>query len=194
MRLFLLLLTLCTVFNACEPSYTAKPRSYPRIEIPSKKYDWYISDQCPYTFKYPSQYTISQEEKYFDETLQTPCWINISYAPFKQRFHLSYKPIDTKNTLEKLESEARKLTNKHIQKADFIDPTRVLNQYGVEGILFDVGGNAASALQFYVSDRKQHFVRGALYFYSSVNADSMQPMIVSSRADLDTFLQTIHWK
>lgn len=180
--------------SACEPTYTAKPKSYPRVVLPTKNYIWYDDPDCPFTFKYPSLYTISKEETFFNETLDIPCWINVSYAPFKQRFHLSYKPINSINTLEKLESEARKLTNKHIQKADYIDPTLMVNSFGVEGIVLDVGGNAASAMQFYVSDKKDHFLRGALYFYSVVNADSLQPLITSSRSDLDTLLQTIHWK
>ena len=90
--------------------------------------------------------------------------------------------------------DAHKLTYKHTQKADHIDPLQIDNDFGVKGVMFDVGGNAASSLQFYLTDEKKHFLRGALYFNVSPNIDSMQPVVDFIREDLDHLVESFQWK
>lgn len=184
---------LCSL-TSCEESYTPKPKSYPRVVIPAKNYIWVDTLPCPFRFKYPDYSKIIKEAKFFDQVAENPCWLNIEYAAFNQRIHLSYKEISPDQTLEKLEADAHKMTDKHISKAESIDGTRFVNKYGVEGIRFDVGGNAASATQFYMTDRKKHFIRGALYFYSEAKSDSLQPMIRSASQDLDTLINSFQWR
>lgn len=190
----LFLFSMLASLNACEENYTPKPKSYPRVVIPSKNYVWVDSLPCPFRFKYPDYSTITKEAKFFDQEAENPCWLNIEYAPFKQRIHISYKEITSTQSLEKLEADAHKMTDKHISKAESIDGTRFVNKYGVEGIRFDVGGNAASATQFYMTDRKKHFIRGALYFYSEAKSDSLQPLIRSASQDLDSLINTFQWR
>jgi len=64
----------------------------------------------------------------------------------------------------------------------------------VHGILYDVGGNAASAVQFYVTDSSRHFLRGSLYFYASPNADSIAPAVEYFRKDVEHLIETLKWK
>ena len=45
------------------------------------------------------------------------------------------------------------------------------------GILYDLKGNTASAVQFYVTDSTRHYLRGSLYFASEPDADSLEPVI-----------------
>jgi len=180
--------------TSCEVEYTPKPKSYPRVVFPTKAYRDYIDDHCPFTFRYPTYDTILHAASFFDQHAQNYCWMNIEYPPFQQRIHLSYMPITVTMTLEKLEADAQILTNKHIIKAESIDGTKFINPYGVEGLIFDVGGDAASAIQFYMTDRYRHFIRGALYFYTTPNADSLQPMIRFTRKDLDTLIKSFNFK
>jgi gliding motility-associated lipoprotein GldD len=64
----------------------------------------------------------------------------------------------------------------------------------VYGMVYEIGGNAASSIQFHVTDSSQNFLRGALYFYAMPNADSLAPVISFVRSDIDHLLKTFKWK
>lgn len=108
---------------------------------------------------------------------------------------MSYTAIDAANPLDKLIRDSYKLTFKHTVKADYIDETNVSGKNPhVNGILYDVGGNAASAVQFYITDSSRHFLRGSLYFYASPNADSIAPAVDYFRKDVEHLIETLKWK
>jgi gliding motility-associated lipoprotein GldD len=124
-----------------------------------------------------------------------PCWFNIIYPEYKAKIYLSYTAISTSNPLDKLIKDSYKLTFKHTVKADYIDETPVSGKNKhVSGIMYDVGGNAASAVQFYITDSSQHFLRGSLYFYASPNADSIAPAVTYFRKDVEHIIETLQWK
>ena len=83
----------------------------------------------------------------------------------------------------------------HITKADAINEQVINNQKNkVYGILYDLKGNTASAVQFYVSDSVHHFLRGSLYFASEPDADSLAPVIEFFREDMIHIIETLKWK
>jgi gliding motility-associated lipoprotein GldD len=65
---------------------------------------------------------------------------------------------------------------------------------GITGIFFKVGGNAATARQFFVTDSTKHFLRGALYFDSTPNADSLGVVNDFLEADMKHLINTLQWK
>ena len=83
----------------------------------------------------------------------------------------------------------------HISKADAIDE-KVFNNNNenVYGILYDLKGNTASAVQFYVTDSTRHYLRGSLYFSAEPDADSLAPVIGFFRDDIIHLIETIKWK
>jgi gliding motility-associated lipoprotein GldD len=64
----------------------------------------------------------------------------------------------------------------------------------VYGILYDLKGNTATAVQFYVTDSTRHYLRGSLYFESEPNADSLAPVIDFFRDDVVHLIETLKWK
>jgi gliding motility-associated lipoprotein GldD len=106
---------------------------------------------------------------------------------------MTYAPVH--GNLHKLLSDADKLTYKHAVKADnfqhkiYEDPSR-----RVFGRLSLVSGNAASPLQFLVTDSTRHFVTGSLYFRAVPNYDSIRPPLEYIRRDVEHMLETWHWK
>jgi gliding motility-associated lipoprotein GldD len=64
----------------------------------------------------------------------------------------------------------------------------------VHGVYYDVGGNAASAVQFFATDSNKHYLRGALYFNVTPNADSLQPMVEFLSKDIEHLIKTLRWK
>ncbi len=191
MRFYRLLFCLALVgLTSCgEDDYTPKPRGFFRIELPEKKYQSYQSD-CPFTFEYPVYSSIEIDTKANAE----PCWVNLNFTKFKGTLHISYKPVNG-NVAQYLE-DARELTNKHIVKADAIN--EILISYpakNVYGLIYDIeGSDAASPLQFFVTDSSKHFLRGALYFTVRPNNDSLQPVIKFIKEDIDRFISSFEWK
>ncbi len=70
-------------------------------------------------------------------------------------------------------NDAFTMTNKHNTKAYSIDDSLITNPNNVHGVFFKVGGNVATANQFFLTDSTQHFLRGALYFDATPNEDSL---------------------
>jgi gliding motility-associated lipoprotein GldD len=64
----------------------------------------------------------------------------------------------------------------------------------INGVFFTVGGNAATAHQFFLTDTTSNFIRGALYFDASPNADSIRPVQEFLRKDIEYLINTFKWK
>lgn len=184
-----------TVFCSCRPNYSPKPHGYYQFDFPPKKYSTFDTSICPCTFEYPDYGYVEQEQKIFNNDVQHPCWVNIVFPDYNAKVYLSYSNISNRKDFEKLLQDSYKMTFKHSQKADFIDETLVdkpLNN--VFGYVFDVGGDAASGLQFFATDSTKHFVRGALYFNNTPNADSIQPALEFFREDVLHLINSVHWR
>jgi gliding motility-associated lipoprotein GldD len=65
---------------------------------------------------------------------------------------------------------------------------------GISGIFFTVEGNAATAQQFFVTDSTEHFLRGALYFNVTPNADSLSVVNDFLGADMKHLINSLKWK
>ncbi len=82
----------------------------------------------------------------------------------------------------------------HITKADAINEQVISNRENkVYGILYDLKGNTASAVQFYVTDSIKHYLRGSLYFATEPNPDSLAPVIDFFREDIIHLIETLKW-
>lgn len=180
--------------TGCTPDYSPKPKAYPRVDYPQKKYAKYNPANCPYSFDIPVYAKAEKDTLYLGKTNVENCWVNILFPDFNGTINLTYKPINDKATLAKLLEDAHNLTYKHTKKANFIDEYVIKNNNGVEGMIYDVGGDAASNFQFYLTDNNKHFMRGALYFYNEPNVDSMRPIMQFVRKDLDNMIETFRWK
>jgi gliding motility-associated lipoprotein GldD len=180
-------LLLAVVFSSCEGDYTPKPRGFFRIDFPEKKYQQYAAE-CPFTFEYPVYSTIEKNESPQAE----PCWINVNYTPFRAKLHLSYKPVE--NNLNKLIEDSRSLVYKHTVKAEAINEAPISTGNGVYGIFYEIQGNTASSVQFYVTDSTSRFIRGSLYFFSVPQADSLAPVAAFLEKDITHMISTLRWK
>lgn len=181
-------------FMGCRPAQLPKPKGYFKIHFPEKAYQTYSNTDCPFTFNYPVYGVISRDTSFFDSIPKDPCWMNIDIPSLNSTIYLSYKDIGGKNDLAKLVDDAHKLTFRHTVKADFIDESEINNQHGVYGLLYDVGGNAASAVQFFLTDSTTHFIRGSLYFNTVPNADSLAPAVSFLKDDIVEMIKTFRWK
>lgn len=188
---YLLLFT--SVFISCNSDPVPKPKGYFKIDFPEKKYVLFDKPGYPYTFEYPVYGTVLKDSTFFDDKPENEFWVNIDFPQFDGRLHMSYKAIGS-NEFTKLVDDAFKMTSKHTLKATSIDEIPVKGSAGVTGFIFDVGGNAATGKQFFVTDSSKHFLRGALYFNSTPNYDSIQPVEQFLYKDMQHMIQTLKWK
>ena len=61
-------------------------------------------------------------------------------------------------------------------------------------MVYDIEGNAASSIQFFLTDSTKHFIRGALYFNAVPNTDSISPVVDYIRKDIYRMIETFEWK
>lgn len=184
-------------FTACRPEvYTPKPRGYYNIELPKEhKYKTFAAEGFPYEFEYPEFATVTRDTLFFGQKPENPYWIIINYTKTGGKLYLSYKQIDKGQDLGKLIEDSYGMSfTVHNVKADYItDNAFHLYDNNVHGIFYNVGGDAASAFQFFATDSTEHFVRGALYFDCRPNADSLKPVHEYLSKDLDHMIQTLKW-
>jgi len=186
---YLLVLSLILVLASCGEEVTMpKPRDYFRIDLPEKSYQVYESD-CPYSFEYPVYSRIEN----IAESGGEKCRANIDFGKLHAKIHLTYK--DLNNNVGTYLEDSRKLSYKHAVKASAIDEYVIsAPQRNVYGLIYEVGGNTASAIQFHVTDSTKHFLRGSLYFYASPNADSLAPVVSFLTKDIEHLIETFEWK
>lgn len=189
---FLLAAGLLTIlFSHCDDediAYSPKPRGYLRIEFPEKKYKK-IETNCPFDFEIPaySQMKLNAGKK------AEPCWYNVVFPGLKATLHLSYKPVS--NNLATYLDDAHEIANKHQIKATGLDEIAVIRDSArVYGLVFDIAGNTASSVQFYLTDSTKHFLRGSLYFNAVPNADSLKIVVDFLKKDILHLINTAKWK
>jgi gliding motility-associated lipoprotein GldD len=185
---YILLFTLLS----CNSDYTPKPRGYYRIDFPPHVYQTFNRPEFPYSFEYPVYGNIIRDSTFFGDKPENPYWINVDFPRFHARIYISYKEVE--GNYDKLREDAYKMTYKHTYKASSIEDSIISTPLGVHGIFFNVGGNAATAKQFFVSDSTKHFLRGALYFDTTPNSDSLSIVNTFLQEDMYRLINSLRWK
>ena len=189
---FLALYIIIFSLTGCNSDYTPKPRGYFRIDFPSHAYQIFNSPEFPYSFEYPVYGNIIRDTAFFGDKPENPYWINVDFPRFHARIYISYKQVE--GNYDKLREDAYKMTYKHTYKASSIEDSLISTPLGVHGIFFNVGGNAATAKQFFVSDSTKHFLRGALYFDTTPNSDSLSIVNAFLQEDMYHLINSLRWK
>jgi gliding motility-associated lipoprotein GldD len=191
-RMLFFYLIFFTLLISCNSDYTPKPRGYFRIDFPEHAYQPFDGKGFPYSFEYPTYANIIRDTSFFGDKPENPYWINIDFPRFHARIYVSYKEVS--GNYDKLREDAYKMTYKHTYKASSIEDSLISTPLGVHGIFFNVGGDAATAKQFFVSDSTRHFLRGALYFDTTPNADSLEIVNTFLQTDMFHLINTLKWK
>ncbi len=190
-HLFIIVLSALVLTTSCNSKRTApKPRGYYRIELPQdRKYARTALKGYPYSFEV-SQYT--KVAPTTDEHSE-PYWVNIDYPGLNAKIHVSYKRVNS--NLDKYIEDTHFLVYKHTVKSDGIIWERFENnELHTFGYIYEIGGNAASNVQFYLTDSSRHFLRGSLYFNTHPNRDSLQPVIQYITEDIWRLMESTEWK
>jgi gliding motility-associated lipoprotein GldD len=187
-KLTIILLALVTL-SSCEKEFVPKPRGYFRIDLPEKKYDVFEAN-CPLQFEAPAY---SQIQVFSDHSTADSCWFNLFFPRNNAHIYCTYLPV--KDNIMKLADDAYQFAFKHEMKADGIQRTYIEDTTrNVFGIIYDIQGEAASQVQFFLTDSVNHYLRGALYFDNKPNQDSLAPVLAFIREDIMHLTNTLQWK
>ena len=193
MKFNLSLLTLIVLVTACANDPIPKPPAYLRLEYPEASY-YDIDLELP--FKFEANVLASKVKVSSLEIEEGSLGATLEYPIIKGTIYLTYKEINNDSIrLVSLLRDAQNFTQKHTVKADEITEqlfeSKIKNVYGM---FYEVGGNAASQSQFYVTDSLNHFITGSLYFYAKPNYDSILPAAHYLQKDIKHIMETIEWK
>lgn len=192
---FLLLIAFTSVLLSCNSDYSAgKKKGYYKIDFPEKKYQLFDKPGYPYIFEYPVYANVIKDSMFFQDKAED-WWINIDIPRFNGRIHISYKPINAVNIFDSLNNDGYKMAYKqHVDISTGIEERRIQTPNNIGGMYFDLGGNTATANQFFVTDTTKHFLRGALYFDAAPNADSLGIVNEFLKKDLEHLINTLRWR
>lgn len=187
-------LMLFLLFPGCSDVPVPRPKGYLRIDFPAKGYrssqNTSVDDKMPFLLEYPLYGELKSEAGNNGEQ----GWFNIEFPAFRAKIYLTYKEVN--NDLPGLIEQSYTMNVKnHISKAESINEEIISNDSNnVYGILYDLKGNTASAVQFFITDSAKHFLRGSLYFNTEPNADSLATVIEFFRKDIMHMIETLNWK
>jgi gliding motility-associated lipoprotein GldD len=199
----LVILFISSMIVSCDDEedvvYSPKPRGYFRIDLPEKTYRTFDSlSECSFEIPAYAYVEIGKRQGMDVDTGRyahaKPHWMNIKYPQFKATVNMTHLWVN--NNLDNyLEDSHFFAFSKHQVKATGIDQSVVIRDSAkVYGLVFDIEGNTASSVQFYLTDSTKHFLRGALYFEARTNIDSMKLVIDFIRKDIVRMITTTKWK
>jgi gliding motility-associated lipoprotein GldD len=189
MKLCTLYLFLLGMMAACGNPPAPRPEGYLRIDLPDKHYRLFDSVAFPYRFECPGYARVVPDVTSYKHE---PYWLNIQ-LPEKATIHFSYKSV--RHNLSELLDDTHNFVYRHVIKASAITETPIQNsEKKTYGMLYEISGETASSVQFYVTDSVRHFVRGALYFMETPNYAYLAPMISYYTSDIEHLIDTFQWK
>lgn len=192
---YLLLFVICLLSLNCRQKndssdFVPKPKGYNRIDLPVVQYQQ-MTENHPFNFEYSTQAILKPDTVRWAE----PHWMYVYYPAYKAMIQLTYKDLEgDKNKLSKLIDDAHKLAAKHNQKAYSIQDLVLKTPSGKTAMLMELDGEVPTYLQFYTTDSTKHYLRGALYFDTSLKSDSLAPVIDYLKKDVIKLLNTLEWK
>lgn len=190
---FPLFILVAFALSSCEPDvvYTPRPRGYFRIELPAKNYVQYDSTGVPYTMEIPDY-----ARMFPSSAPDAPStWKDLYFGEFKATLYMSYHEITSDSLFAELINQSWELTEAHHEKSQALKDSLILRPDDrVFGTVIELGGSAASLLQFYLTDSTKNFIRGSLYFYAVPNKDSLAPVLNYIKDDVFHIVETLKWK
>lgn len=175
-------LSIGLILHSCKEKVLPKPKAALRLEYEAGDSVKFESDNFEFQLN-----NLARVESGDNNSL------TLNYPLMKGTIFITYKRVD--NDLERLLTDAQKLSYEHVVKADNIVEQPFINEEDrVYGMYYKVIGNAASQAQFYVTDSTKHFVTGSLYFYAKPNYDSIYPAAVYLQKDIRHIMESLRWR
>jgi gliding motility-associated lipoprotein GldD len=186
----LLAISVVALVSSCDNQYLPKPLGYNRLDLPSPQYQS-LPDSLPYYFEYSKHAILLDDTSAINEKF----WIELYYPLLKSNIHVTYKPLrENQQLLKEFLDDSYTLTSKHQVKAYAINEVITTTPSGKTAVIAELEGEVPSQFQFTITDSTKNFLRGALYFNTKVQNDSLAPAIEYMKADIMHMINTFAWK
>jgi len=182
------LLVVFSVFNfSCIDSNLPKQRAFLRIEFPEPNYSPFEESSFPVDFYYNSGVT-KINNKNFQQ-------LSLNYPKMNFSIDLSFNKINKLDDLESNLSDFSIILDTHSKKSNgiFIREYEDLNDR-VFGKIYEIRGDVASPIQFYITDSTSNFMSGSLNLKSKSKYDSIFPSIQYIKNDILVLVESLSWK
>ena len=178
------------LLSSCSTEYQPKPKGYNRLVLPKTEYRL-LPDSLPYQFEYSKYAKLLKDTSWISERH----WVEIFYPDLKATIHITYKQVRGKQMLLKeLLNDAYNLTSKQQIKANAIDELITKTPSGKTAVIAEIAGEVPSQFQFTMTDSTKNFLRGALYFNTRVQNDSLAPAIEFMKKETLHLINSLQWK
>lgn len=183
-KFFFLLLFIIVLSSCGESEVRPRPQAYLALQYPSPEYIKLNKEECPFDFEVNS---------YARVLAGSDCSMKIEYPFMDATVYMDYAPV--KDNIRELLIDGQKLSFSHNRMADVIDDKIYINpDKSVYGMMYAIEGNAASNVQFYLTDSVQNFVTASLYFNRAPNYDSIYPAVNYIQLDMRKMMESMNWK
>lgn len=184
------ILLLFLIQLSCTTHFQPKPKGYNRLILPEEKYHA-LPDTLPYQFEYSTSAKLLRDTSWIHERH----WVEIYYPTLRANIHITYKKVNNhEELLKELLNDAYKLTSKQQIKANGIDELVIKTPSGKTAVVAEISGDVPSQFQFTMTDSSNNFLRGALYFNTKVQNDSLAPAIEFMKKEVMHLINTLQWK
>ena len=173
------------IFSCNEPNLP-KQNGFLRIEFTEPYYSIYEEMEIPFNFYYNSNSTdlnqIGSNQFLFD------------YKDLNLSLNLSFYNITNSQDFEKKVRDFSLILDTHTKKSNGV----ILREYDndnkrIFGKLYEIKGDVASPIQFYLTDSLSNFVSGSVNLKFKSNYDSIFPSIQYVKNDILVLFESINW-
>ncbi|BAO54700.1 gliding motility lipoprotein GldD [Nonlabens marinus] len=176
--LFIILLASCGGEDA-----VPKPDAQLALNYPDPTYKS-IEKDCSFSFDMNDKAVMKGKKD---------CSMTISYPDMDAMVYVNYRSVE--ENLRQLLIDGQKLSYTHNQMADAITEQPFVNPKNkTYGMFYEVEGDAASNIQFYVTDSVQNFLTASLYFNREPYYDSILPAVEYIKQDMVKMMESLQWK
>lgn len=175
---------------ACH-EYTPKPIGYNRIEF-SESDGFKKCSFENFFFEYSDLAVLNINREQSEG--EGKDWFDIVYPEYGARVYCTYLPIKNGN-FARLSDDSYRMAYSHVLMASEIKQIRYADYDNrIYGIFYEIEGDVATPMQFFVTDSIHNFLRGSFYYDSKVRSDSVAPITEFVITDIKNMVATLRWK
>jgi len=161
-----------------------KPNGMLAMDYPPPTYEQAPVD-CPFNFDFNSLSSIE---------VQSNCFFSMSYPPMKAKVYMSYFNLNEHQIQDLYRDFNVRLMEHTIQEARIQESSYENTNQQKYGRFFEITSDAPSNLHYLVTDQKNHFMSGVLFFSATPNYDSLYPAIQYIKNDLRHLTESLVWR
>jgi gliding motility-associated lipoprotein GldD len=180
-------LMLTVTLASCKKASYPKPLASPRIDYPSEQYRHYDKTGSPVRFEYPSYGELT------DQHQENKNWMNLRFERYSATLYLSFSNVPASKIQIQIE-EKEKMVNEQAPPASVVrKETFESADHQIVGYFYLTDGNAASPVQFLLSDQMGKLFQGSLLFDMATESDSMETVVEGLTRDIRHLVETFRF-